>query len=83
MDNDYGAEILGYDDEDVLNESEAELALEDYDDASDQEFDDYRRTVRVEENKRFEKNRRAGGRTTQKSMEKAWKVSAQCRCQSL
>ncbi|PPQ75836.1 hypothetical protein CVT26_001130 [Gymnopilus dilepis] len=86
VDGDNGEEILGFDDEELdddLEEDMVFLTIEDY--ASDhgqgfgegrrgnESHEDFKKRIRVEETKRAEQNRRAGGIKTQNAMVKAWK----------
>ena len=61
-------------DEDTSDESEDDES-EDDEAILHEDFAEFKRRVRVEETRRAEGNRRAGGLKTQKAMVKAWQVS--------
>ncbi|KAJ7125542.1 hypothetical protein C8R43DRAFT_1240832 [Mycena crocata] len=58
-------ELLGYDDEDEDEEEAEDLADDDV-------YAEFQKKTRIDAAERFEGNRRAGGRKTQKSMLKSW-----------
>ncbi|PPQ96189.1 LOW QUALITY PROTEIN: hypothetical protein CVT26_004824 [Gymnopilus dilepis] len=79
-------EILGYDDDEDLDEEREDFpALDDSEDEGDapglenaprngEKFEEFRMRIRVEENKRAERNRRKGGIKTQQAVVKDWKL---------
>lgn len=82
VDGAYASEILGFDDDD--DESVDEEGCADLESEVDSEtesqvisstsFSDFQRRTRVEETRRAEQNRRAGGIKTQNGVVKAWQV---------
>ena len=84
---DNGEEVLGFDDEELDDDLEDDIVYLSIDNYSsdrgqgfgegrrgDESHEDFKKRIRVEETKRAEQNRRAGGIKTQNAMVKAWKV---------
>ncbi|PPQ96770.1 hypothetical protein CVT26_006269 [Gymnopilus dilepis] len=86
VEGDNGEEVLGFDDDELDEDFEEDmvyLTLDDYSSDHSQGFgegqrgneshNDFKKRIRVEETKRAEQNRRAGGIKAQNAMVKAWK----------
>lgn len=78
--NQYGVEgaaaeeVLGYDEDEEDEEGDVTDCRDGGDGGSDFDFKAFQRQVRVDETRRAEGNRRAGGIKTQRAMVKAWEV---------